>query len=96
MCTPGEGVKFDIFEFFANCFALFWAVQHGRNYKMCDILKTAVHRAKRTKIWASGQVLNVYRVLLPVSIQRQPAVIRCISDFSDCDNLVSGKRPAVE
>ncbi len=39
------------------------------NHKMCDMLETAGHRAKRTKIWTLGVNL-VYLVLLSVKSSR--------------------------
>ncbi len=57
------------FEFLAFFFLSFlWpfnmVVTGEGGYKMCDIFKTAGHRAKRTKRWAQEELLSVYRVPL--------------------------------
>ncbi len=59
---------------------------------MCDILKTADRRAKRTKIWASGEVFTVYEV---------PLNVKCSSwgssdAFPIFDDLISRKRLVLE
>ncbi len=56
----------------------------------------AVRRAKRTKIGLRGGYLMYVRYILLLTFQSQPEVIRCISDFSEFDNLVSGKRLVIE
>ena len=87
----GHFCKFGIFGIFFR-YSNQWA-----NIKCAISWKYAVIvEQNEAKFGHWGYVFSVYTVVLTISFQGHFEVIRCISNFSDFDNVVSQKRWAVK
>ena len=63
---------------------------------MYGILKTADRRAKGTNLGLSSMYLVHTEYILPFSVQSHSGDKRCISIFSEFDNVVLGKLLVVQ